>query len=87
MDEYTCSEGSCISLSKRCDLKVDCPDSSDEIGCDKLMLPSEYLPELPPPGSVENTPLRVNISIVVKGFAKVRIDYLPFNLPCYSTAI
>lgn len=33
--EFRCNDGLCIPMSKHCDLKDDCNDRSDEIGCGK----------------------------------------------------
>ena len=29
-DEFTCKDGSCISMNKECDKRFDCEDKSDE---------------------------------------------------------
>lgn len=68
--EFTCGEGSCVDLSHRCDLRVDCPDNSDEIGCEKLELPDEYLESLPPPASTPG-PLTLNLTVALQGLSKV----------------
>ncbi|XP_076033039.1 uncharacterized protein LOC143020498 [Oratosquilla oratoria] len=69
-NEYTCKDGSCISLEQRCDLRLDCPDASDETGCQKLILPDEYFPELPPPG-LSGEPLRMDATVNVFGFSQI----------------
>ena len=80
-DEYTCRDGTCIRLDQNCDLRVECPDSSDESGCEKLTLPDEYIIRLPPPGLKENSPLEVNLSVSVTNFAEVTFFILIFL--CY----
>ena len=37
-NEFTCSNGKCISRSWRCDLDDDCKDNSDEKNCRKLYM-------------------------------------------------
>ena len=72
-DEYTCTDGSCINLTQRCDLRVDCLDSSDEVGCEKLVLPTEYMIDLSPPGLSSVMPLQVNFSLILNKILEVSI--------------
>lgn len=37
-NEFRCSNGFCIPTSKLCDLKNDCADRLDEVGCGKCCL-------------------------------------------------
>ncbi|MPC75433.1 Low-density lipoprotein receptor 1 [Portunus trituberculatus] len=46
--EFTCDDGSCIAFSKRCDLKFDCKDKTDESFCDIVNFPGDYRSRLPP---------------------------------------
>ncbi|KAK7083908.1 hypothetical protein SK128_018702 [Halocaridina rubra] len=70
--EYSCEDATCINLTQRCDMRVDCPDASDEKSCEKLSLPSDYLATLTPPG-VEPGPLKMNLNISLIGFSEVYI--------------
>lgn len=33
VNEFTCSDGNCIPIAKKCNLDFDCRDRSDEITC------------------------------------------------------
>ena len=41
-DEFTCDDGKCISMDKRCNQLQNCRDESDEIGCQILKLKYGY---------------------------------------------
>ena len=47
-DEFTCDEGQCISMEKRCNQLQDCRDDSDELGCKILKLRYGYNKRVPP---------------------------------------
>ncbi|XP_063883283.1 gamma-aminobutyric acid receptor subunit delta-like [Scylla paramamosain] len=62
--EFTCDDGSCIAFSKRCDLKFDCIDKTDESFCDIVNFPGDYRSRLPPrPASDEALPIAVAVSM------------------------
>ena len=46
--EFTCSDGQCISMNKRCDQIVNCQDKSDEENCRLLVLEKSYNKKVPP---------------------------------------
>lgn len=46
--QFTCTDGSCIDFAKRCDLKFDCQDKTDERYCDIINFPEDYRSKLPP---------------------------------------
>jgi len=45
--EFTCNDGNCISLDKRCNILRDCPDNSDEIHCDLVRIVDDQVPISP----------------------------------------
>jgi len=50
-DEFTCYDGTCINMTKRCDNIVNCPyDMSDEAECKLLEIPSSYKQAYAPKG-------------------------------------
>ena len=48
-DEFTCGDGSCIPLRKRCSLNKDCEDGSDENDCTILYVYKKFSKFIPPP--------------------------------------
>ncbi|XP_037792351.1 uncharacterized protein LOC119587736 [Penaeus monodon] len=63
-EDFTCSDGSCVPLSKRCDQVANCPDNSDELNCQIIIIPRGYSSDLPPPSTGKN-PLRFLFALVV----------------------
>lgn len=62
--QFTCDDGSCITSKKHCNLILDCPDHSDEKGCDVVLFPHTYSPKHPPHSTTE-TPFLLNLSLNV----------------------
>lgn len=48
-NQFTCSDGSCIPLDKRCNLELDCFDHSDEADCLPLIVSDSYSNQIPAP--------------------------------------
>ena len=70
-EEFTCSDGQCIDINKRCDQIVHCRDESDEEDCRLLVLKKGYNKNI--------IPFTVsNVSKISK--AAPRLDFWIFTL-------
>ncbi|XP_063588599.1 ligand-gated ion channel 50-like [Penaeus indicus] len=70
--EFVCDDGSCIDITRRCDLVSDCADWSDERGCDLVLLAEGHLNTLPPSRN-----LHINASVHLEVIA---VDLLQMSL-------
>ncbi|XP_076056281.1 uncharacterized protein LOC143034229 [Oratosquilla oratoria] len=70
--EYTCNDGSCISSDRRCNLRNDCSDGSDEDGCENVVLAPGYRPNLPPPPTNQGQQSApVGLAVIMDRFSKI----------------
>lgn len=60
-EEFTCRNGDCLPLEKRCDKLPDCDDASDEDDCRFLLPPPVTYRSLLPPS--ENTTVGLNVNV------------------------
>ena len=61
---FTCDDGTCLELKKRCDNIFDCSDGSDESNCEKLIIDQKnYRQVYPPILKSEKTKIAVEINI------------------------
>lgn len=75
LGQYTCRDGTCVDISHRCDLALQCPDGSDENGCQNLVLPPGYMRNIPPPKTDDSSPVQVLMAVVlgpVKAFEIIK---------------
>ena len=70
-DMYTCGDGSCVPMEKRCDLEVDCKDESDEVQCTIAQKPKGYDSGKPPPRIDPNIPVMVEVLLFFYSFHKI----------------
>lgn len=71
-NEYTCNDGSCIMKTQRCDLVTDCPDLSDEVGCQFVQVPDGYTTERPPPKE-QDQPVPVKMFLDITSVRELNI--------------
>ncbi|XP_069977730.1 uncharacterized protein [Penaeus vannamei] len=69
--EYTCADGNCIDLSLRCNLRIDCPDESDESLCSVVDIPPGYNTNIPPPSPRKEKPLDVKLDVQLIAFPSI----------------
>ncbi|XP_063847758.1 uncharacterized protein LOC135092906 [Scylla paramamosain] len=72
-DQLTCRDGRCIQRDYRCDLEVDCSDSSDEQDCGRVRKAAGYKREVSPPRAVGSGAQRVGVRADVLAVTKLDI--------------
>ncbi|XP_066949395.1 uncharacterized protein [Macrobrachium rosenbergii] len=75
--EFSCNDGTCITLPQRCNMEANCLDGSDEIDCSFLVLPQGYDQKKPPPRQNQMSP--VNVSIHTAMLSVRAFDLTGFN--------
>ena len=64
-DEFTCSDGQCIKMTRRCDQLPNCRDKSDETGCKLMKLEEGYNKMIPPITSINESTVQVPVHVSV----------------------
>ncbi|XP_068236122.1 uncharacterized protein [Palaemon carinicauda] len=71
-DQFTCSNGDCISKERRCNAKDDCIDLSDEEDCLVIILPKGYRLERPPDNiTIEGKAIHLEATVNVLRFMDI----------------
>ena len=61
--QFTCQDGSCVSMKERCDRKIQCGDGSDEKDCTLVRLDAGYSKVVVPSGPDGRLHLTVDLLI------------------------
>ena len=73
-----CSNGSCISLQKRCDGVADCNDKFDEMNCEVVIIDKDLYQKNRPPGIKESLQTNVDVDfeiISIKNFDETEMTF------------
>ena len=61
---FTCNNGQCVDMSQRCNQLPHCEDTSDEVGCDILILKDGYNARIPPISPEHCVEVKISIDIL-----------------------
>ena len=70
-DEFTCVDGHCISMEKRCNRKEDCKDSSDERDCNIIKAFEGYNKMFLPIPAENQDKFTLNISLTIRNIVEI----------------
>ena len=85
VNEFSCDDGTCIDISKKCNFADDCVDSSDEKMCDLLSMKhygADYNPVIPDISFGEDEdiiPATVNVSMQFLSIGKIKEIDMKFS--------
>ena len=73
LKQFTCWNGDCISLEKRCDLRTDCDDRSDEYQCQQIRFNQDvYRKTFVPSNPWDEGPLKIEVSFDVLDIVEIK---------------
>ena len=65
-NQFTCDDGSCIPLSRRCDSRIHCFDGSDEEECTIIFPTTANISILPPPKLKQEKNVCIHVRVIFK---------------------
>ena len=77
-DEFTCDDGQCIKMERRCDQvtgkEPNCRDKSDEKGCQLIIFEENYNKNIPPIESENGSVIPANVKVSITLMKVVEIE-------------
>ncbi|KAK3855210.1 hypothetical protein Pcinc_038370 [Petrolisthes cinctipes] len=70
--EITCTDGSCVPTSARCDGRYQCRDLSDENECSLITFPSGYRKQIPPQPLTPGNPQTISTTVTFLRFLSIQ---------------
>ncbi|XP_070001308.1 glutamate-gated chloride channel [Penaeus vannamei] len=80
IEEFMCSDGSCVPRNVRCNLREDCVDGSDENDCGIVLFSGRYASHRPPPGRTYREVLYIQPHVHIVRFSKIDDINLAFYM-------
>ncbi|CAL4175541.1 unnamed protein product, partial [Meganyctiphanes norvegica] len=77
--QFTCDDGTCIRKMQRCNLEVYCPDQSDERLCQAVVVPKDYIQEVPP-ARVGRNPAQVQLQVTILSLQPIDLHGMKVTL-------
>ena len=75
LGQFTCSDGTCINVTKKCDYEIDCEDETDEKFCNILIMPGKDIASLlPPPKLQHQSHFDVEIKTVLQRVVHLELE-------------
>ena len=78
--QFTCNDGQCVGMDHRCDQLPHCRDTSDEMGCDILILKNGYNMNIPPIKSENGLKIPVDVNTSIDIFKLVDINEEDYSI-------
>ena len=82
--EFSCDDGRCISIYKRCDGFKDCKDESDENSCKRMSIPAFYDKTKPPEVQKKANPMNIQVIIKNIDFVNTISMYVGLTMEMFS---
>ena len=69
--QFTCDDGTCVDIKKRCNFIQDCPDNSDEGFCEPLTLDKKTYQRIRPPITSKSKETNIHVKVDIRAVTQV----------------